>query len=73
MNISLKATSHKIALLFQQDLMYKEPAKWAMPFQTYVVLTMLQTHTAPTEKRIKLMERSIFSARYVYFGYLYKL
>lgn len=43
--------------------MYKEPAKWAMPFQTYVTLTMLQTHTTPTDKRVKLMERSLFSAR----------
>lgn len=45
--------------------MYKEPAKWAMPFQTYVTLTMLQTHTAHTDKRVKLMERSLFSARYL--------
>lgn len=47
-----------------QDLMYKDPARWAMPFQTYVTLTMLQTHTALTDKRVKLMERSLFSARY---------
>lgn len=46
-----------------QDLMYKEPERWAMPFQTYVTLTMLQTHTLATEKSIKLMERSLFSAR----------
>lgn len=43
--------------------MYKEPERWAMPFQTYVTLTMLQTHTLATEKSIKLMERSLFSAR----------
>lgn len=46
--------------------MYKDPNKWAMPFQTYVTLTMLQAHTQPTNKRIKLMERSLFSARYRY-------
>lgn len=48
-----------------KDLMYKEPDRWAMPFQTYVTLTMLQTHTMATEKSVKLMERSIYSARFV--------
>lgn len=43
--------------------MYKEPERWAMPFQTYVTLTMLQTHTLQTKKPVKLMERSLFSAR----------
>lgn len=43
--------------------MYKESDKWAFPFQTYVTLTMLQTHTEQTKKRIKLMERSLYSAR----------
>lgn len=43
--------------------MYKEPDRWAMPFQTYVTLTMLQMHTQPTDKNVKLMERSMFSAR----------
>lgn len=46
-----------------QDLMYKEPDRWAMPFQTYVTLTMLQTHVQATNKPIKIMERSIFSSR----------
>lgn len=44
--------------------MYKEPDRWAMPFQTYVTLTMLQTHTLKTDKSVKLMERSLFSARF---------
>lgn len=48
------------------ELMYKDPKKWAMPFQSYVTLTMLQSHTAPTDKKLKIMERSIFSARYCF-------
>lgn len=48
------------------ELMYKEPDSWAMPFQTYVTLTMLQTHTMRTEKPVKLMERSLYSARYCF-------
>lgn len=43
--------------------MYKDPAKWAMPFQTYVTLTMLEVHIQPTDKPIKLMERSLYSAK----------
>ncbi|XP_040159350.1 deoxynucleoside kinase isoform X1 [Anopheles arabiensis] len=45
------------------DLMYKESHRWAMPFQTYVTLTMLDMHTCQTDKSVKLMERSLFSAR----------
>ncbi|XP_049529993.1 deoxynucleoside kinase isoform X1 [Anopheles darlingi] len=45
------------------DLMYKEAYRWAMPFQTYVTLTMLDMHTSKTDKPVKLMERSLFSAR----------
>ncbi|XP_053683752.1 deoxynucleoside kinase isoform X2 [Sabethes cyaneus] len=48
------------------DLMYKEPKRWAMPFQSYVTLTMLDMHTTSTDKSVKLMERSMFSARYCF-------
>ncbi|XP_055523245.1 deoxynucleoside kinase isoform X1 [Wyeomyia smithii] len=48
------------------DLMYKEPKRWAMPFQSYVTLTMLDMHTSATDKSVKLMERSMFSARYCF-------
>ncbi|XP_055301148.1 deoxynucleoside kinase-like [Sitodiplosis mosellana] len=48
------------------ELMYKESHKWAFPFQTYVTLTMLQTHTEYTSKRVKLMERSLYSARHCF-------
>lgn len=46
--------------------MYKDPAKWAMTFQAYVSLTMLEMHSRPTTTPIKLMERSIHSARYCF-------
>lgn len=48
------------------EMLYTEPYRWAMPFQTYVTLTMLNTHTHKTDKSVKLMERSIFSARYCF-------
>lgn len=40
--------------------------KWAFPFQSYATLTMLQIHTASTPKRVKIMERSLYSARYCF-------
>ncbi|KNC27974.1 Deoxynucleoside kinase [Lucilia cuprina] len=48
------------------ELMYKEPERWAMPFQSYVTLTMLQSHTLQTEKPVKLMERSIYSSKHCF-------
>ncbi|CAH1779642.1 unnamed protein product [Owenia fusiformis] len=44
-------------------LMYEDPARWSLTFQTYVQLTMLQSHMAPQKKPIKMMERSIHSAK----------
>lgn len=55
--------------------MYSDPKKWAFTFQSYVQLTMLEQHTKPTKSMVKLMERSIFSARYIltilYYYYFY--
>ncbi|XP_041975860.1 deoxynucleoside kinase isoform X2 [Aricia agestis] len=48
------------------DLMYKDPAKWAMTFQAYVSMTMLDMHRLPTTTPVKLMERSLYSARYCF-------
>lgn len=54
------------------EMLYTEPYRWAMPFQTYVTLTMLNTHTHKTDKSVKLMERSIFSARHCFVENMYK-
>jgi len=45
--------------------MYQDPSRWALAFQTYVQLTMLEQHMK-AEEPVKLMERSIFSARYCF-------
>lgn len=52
--------------------MYSQPDKWAMPFQSYVNLTMLQSHTMKTDKPVKLMERSLYSSKYCFVENLYK-
>lgn len=46
--------------------MYKEPSKRGMAFQSYVSLTMLDMHRRPATTPVKLMERSLFSARYCF-------
>lgn len=48
------------------DLMYKDMNKWAFTFQTYVQLTMTRLHEVNTLRPVKMLERSIFSARYCF-------
>lgn len=47
-------------------LMYEDIKKWSFTFQSYVQLTMLQHHSKNTNRPIKLMERSVYSARYCF-------
>merc|ERR1712079_560684 len=54
------------------QLMYEDPSRWAMPFQSYVQLTMLDNHLHQSAKPVKLMERSIFSARYCFVENMHK-
>ncbi|KAB0790013.1 hypothetical protein PPYR_14905 [Photinus pyralis] len=51
---------------------YENPVKWSFTFQSYIQLTMLQRHTFVTSKPIKLLERSIFSARYCFIEQLFR-
>ena len=46
--------------------------RWSLAFQTYVQLTMVQNHTKVITKSIKLMERSLFSAKYCFVENLQK-
>lgn len=60
------------------DLMKVDPVKYALPFQQLIQLTMAETHSQQPgnefrEQRIKLMERSLFSARYVFVENLYRM
>lgn len=56
-------------------LYYKDPQKWSLAFQQYVQLTMTQLHAQPLDDSlsdafsgcpVKLMERSIYSARHCF-------
>uniref|UniRef100_A0A1B6C1H1 Deoxynucleoside kinase domain-containing protein n=1 Tax=Clastoptera arizonana TaxID=38151 RepID=A0A1B6C1H1_9HEMI len=54
------------------DLMYKDPMKWGLAFQSIVQKTMLDLHLRTSHEPIKMMERSIFSARYVFVENLHR-
>ncbi|XP_072168867.1 thymidine kinase 2, mitochondrial-like isoform X3 [Diadema setosum] len=47
-------------------LMYEDPTRWSFLFQSYVQLTMLRSHQAPHTRPLKMMERSIYSAKYCF-------
>ncbi|KAG8437611.1 hypothetical protein GDO86_008357 [Hymenochirus boettgeri] len=53
-------------------LMYQDPNRWGLTLQTYVQLTMLDIHTKPSISPIKMMERSIYSAKYIFVENLYQ-
>ncbi|XP_072492025.1 thymidine kinase 2, mitochondrial [Notamacropus eugenii] len=53
-------------------LMYQDASRWGMTFQTYVQLTMLDQHTKPLVLPVRMMERSIHSAKYIFVENLYK-
>uniref|UniRef100_A0A8D0BXM4 Thymidine kinase 2, mitochondrial n=1 Tax=Salvator merianae TaxID=96440 RepID=A0A8D0BXM4_SALMN len=53
-------------------LMYQDATRWGITLQTYVQLTMLDHHTRPMVSPIRMMERSIHSAKYIFVENLYR-
>uniref|UniRef100_A0A8C5SXX3 Thymidine kinase 2, mitochondrial n=1 Tax=Laticauda laticaudata TaxID=8630 RepID=A0A8C5SXX3_LATLA len=53
-------------------LMYQDANRWGLTLQTYVQLTMLDQHTKPMISPIRMMERSIHSAKYIFVENLYR-
>ena len=53
-------------------LFYDNPIKFAFPFESFVMLSMNKYHQIPTdgEKTIKVLERSLFSAKYCFIDLL---
>lgn len=51
---------------------YEDPSRWSLAFQTIVQKTMLELHLQKTNKPVKMIERSIHSARYIFVENLYK-
>jgi deoxyadenosine/deoxycytidine kinase len=46
--------------------LYEDPYKYSFQFQTYVQLTMAEIQFNSSEKPIRIIERSLFSRRYVF-------
>ncbi|KAF5284760.1 hypothetical protein FQA39_LY04485 [Lamprigera yunnana] len=60
------------ATIFWWEYMYQDRERWGFTFQSYVQLTMLKQHAFKTPLPIKLMERSIYSARYCFVEKMYR-
>ncbi|XP_037030944.1 deoxynucleoside kinase-like isoform X2 [Bradysia coprophila] len=45
---------------------YSDPAKWGFPFQMEVMITLLDRYLRISPRRIKLVERSLLSARHCF-------
>lgn len=54
------------------DLMYKDSQRWSLTFQSYVQLTMLMLHQKKQKAPVKLIERSIHSAKHCFVENLHK-
>ncbi|RXM30103.1 Thymidine kinase 2, mitochondrial [Acipenser ruthenus] len=55
-----------------EGLMYQDAPRWGLTLQTYVQLTMLDQHISPIMSPIRMMERSIYSAKYIFVENLFK-
>ncbi|XP_037637436.1 thymidine kinase 2, mitochondrial-like isoform X1 [Sebastes umbrosus] len=53
-------------------LMYQDPERWGITLQTYVQLTMLDRHLSAVAAPVRMMERSIFSAKYIFVENLFR-
>ncbi|XP_026210160.1 thymidine kinase 2, mitochondrial isoform X2 [Anabas testudineus] len=55
-----------------EALMYQDPKRWGITLQTYVQLTMLDRHLSSVSAPVRMMERSIFSAKYIFVENLFR-
>ncbi|XP_052286459.1 thymidine kinase 2, mitochondrial-like isoform X2 [Dreissena polymorpha] len=54
------------------EMMYKDASRWSLAFQSYVQLTMADVHRKDTQRPVKMIERSLYSARYCFVENLYQ-
>ncbi|XP_061601331.1 thymidine kinase 2, mitochondrial [Cololabis saira] len=53
-------------------LMYQDPERWGITLQSYIQLTMLDRHLSAPSTSVKITERSIFSAQYIFVENLFR-
>jgi deoxyadenosine/deoxycytidine kinase len=53
-------------------MLYSDPHRWGFAFQANAQMTLARLHAQPAKASIKVMERSIYSARYCFVENLYR-
>jgi deoxyadenosine/deoxycytidine kinase len=53
-------------------MLYNDPHRWGFTFQSNAQLTLSKLHAQPAKAAVKVMERSIYSARYCFTENLYR-
>ncbi len=53
-------------------MLYNDPHRWGFAFQANAQMTIAKLHAQPAKSPIKVMERSIYSARYCFIENLYE-
>ncbi|CAF0829385.1 unnamed protein product [Rotaria sp. Silwood1] len=53
-------------------MLYDDPHRWGFAFQANAQMTLAKLHARPTKAPVKVMERSIYSARYCFVENLYR-
>jgi deoxyadenosine/deoxycytidine kinase len=53
-------------------MFYDDPHRWAFVFETNALMTLAKLHTQSAKAPVKVMERSIHSARYCFIENLYR-
>lgn len=53
-------------------MLYADPQRWGFAFQSNAQLCLAKLHARPVKSAVKVMERSIYSARYCFVENLYQ-
>ncbi len=53
-------------------MFYDDPHRWAFVFETNALMTLANLHTQSAKAPVKVMERSIHSARYCFIENLHQ-
>jgi hypothetical protein len=53
-------------------MLYENPHRWGFAFQANAQMTLAKLHAQPAKAPIKVIERSIYSARYCFVENLYQ-
>ncbi|CAF1373708.1 unnamed protein product [Rotaria magnacalcarata] len=53
-------------------MLYNDPHRWGFAFQANAQMTLAKLHAQPSKFPVKIMERSIYSARYCFIENLYQ-